>query len=119
MEDEDHAVAGRERGYGAFEGDAIDRAGELEVAAAEVALGCVVFRRVDGFLEGDEAKSFLAQVHEDEVDGEPVEPGGERGFTAEAADFAEEVEEGLLGHVFGFGDVAEHTEAEGVDAAFV
>jgi len=29
------------------------------------------------------------------------------------------MEEGLLGHVFGFGDVAEHAEAEGVDAAFV
>ena len=29
------------------------------------------------------------------------------------------MQEGLLGHVFGFGDVAEHAEAEGVDAAFV
>ena len=40
-------------------------------------------------------------------------------LAAEAAELAEEVEEGLLGHVFGFGDVAEHAEAEGVDAAFV
>ena len=35
------------------------------------------------------------------------------------ADLAKEMEEGLLGHVFGFGDVAQHAEAEGVDAAFV
>ena len=91
----------------------------MEVAAAEVALGCVVFRRVDGLFERDEVEAFLAQVHQDEVDGEPVQPGGEGGLAAEAADFAEEVEEGLLGHVFGFGDVAEHAETEGVDAAFV
>ena len=29
------------------------------------------------------------------------------------------MKEGLLGHVFGFGDVAEHAQAESVDAAFV
>jgi hypothetical protein len=58
-------------------------------------------------------------VHEDEIDGEAMQPGGEGGLAAEAADLAEEVEEGLLGHVFGFGDVAEHAQAEGVDAAFV
>ena len=48
-----------------------------------------------------------------------MQPGGEGGLAAEAADLAEEVQEGLLGHVFGFGDVAEHAQAEGVDAAFV
>ena len=64
-------------------------------------------------------QALFAEVHEDEVDGEAVQPGGEGGFAAEAADLAEEMEEGLLGHVLGFGDVAEHAEAEGVDAAFV
>src|ERR1700756_5392221 len=102
MEDEDHAVAGRERGYGALEGDASEGAGELEVATAEVALGGVVFGWVDGLFEGDEVEAFLAQVHQDQIDGEPVQPGGEGGLAAEAADFAEEVQERLLGHVFGF-----------------
>ena len=119
VENEDHAVAGRQGGYGALESDAVDRAAEEHVLAAEVALGGVVFRRVDGLFERDEVEAFFAQVHEDEVDGEAMQPGGEGGFAAEAADFAEEVEEGLLGHVFGFGDVAEHAKAEGVDTALV
>ena len=53
------------------------------------------------------------------IDGEAVQPSGEGGLAAEAADLAEEMEEGFLGHVFGLRDVAEHAEAEGVDAAFV
>ena len=51
---------------------------------------------------GRRAASLFAQLHEDEVDGEAMEPGGEGGFAAEAADLAEEMEEGFLGHVFGF-----------------
>ncbi len=58
-------------------------------------------------------------MHEDEVDGEAVQPGGEGALAAEAAELAEEVEEGLLGHVLGFRDVAEHAQAEGVDATLV
>ena len=119
VEDEDHAVAGRERGDGALEGDAVDGAGELEVAAAEVALGRVFFGGVDGLFERDEVEALFAEMHEDEIYRKAMEPGGEGGLAAEAADLAEEMEEGFLGHVFGFGDVAEHAEAEGVDAAFV
>jgi hypothetical protein len=48
-----------------------------------------------------------------------MEPGGESGLASEAADLAEEMEEGLLGHVLGFRDVAEHSEAERVDATLV
>ena len=119
VEDEDHAVAGGKQGDGAFERDAVDRTREHGVAGAEVALGRVFFGGVDGLFERDELEALLAQVHEDEVDGEAVQPGGEGALAAEAAELAEEVEEGFLGHVFGFGDVAEHAQAEGIDAALV
>jgi hypothetical protein len=119
VKDEDHAVAGGKQGDGALERDAVDRTREHGVAGAEVALGRVFFGGVDGLFERDELEALFAEVHEDEVDGEAVEPGGESGLAAEAAEFAEEVEEGFLGHIFGFGDVAEHAEAEGVDAAFM
>jgi hypothetical protein len=119
VKNKNHAIAGRKRGYGAFEGDAVDGTGELRVATAEVALWGVIFGGIDGLFEGDEVQALFAKVHEDEVDCEAMEPGGEGGFAPEAADLAEEVEEGLLGHVFGFRDVAEHAEAKGVDAAFV
>jgi len=119
VKDEDHAVAGGERGDGALKSYAVDGAGEGEIAAAEVALGRVLLRGVDGLFEGDEVKTLFAEVHEDKIDGEAMEPGGEGGFAAEAADLAEEVEEGVLGHVLCLGYVAEHAETEGVDAALV
>jgi hypothetical protein len=58
-------------------------------------------------------------MHENQVYCEAMEPGGESRFTTEAADLSEEMEEGLLSHVFRLGDVAEHAKAEGVDAAFM
>ena len=119
VQDEDHAVAGGQGGDGALEGDAVDGAGEMDVAAAEVALGGVFVGGVDGLFEGDELQALFAELHEYEVDGEAMEPGGEGGFSAEAANLAEEMEECLLGHVLGFGDVAEHAQAEGVDAALM
>src|SRR4030088_3356660 len=58
-------------------------------------------------------------MHQHQVYRKSMQPCGKSGLSAEAADLAEEMQEGLLGHVFGLGDVAEHAEAEGVDAAFV
>ena len=91
----------------------------MEVAAAEVALWRVLFRGVDGLFERDEIEALLAEMHEYQIYCKAMKPGGKGGLSAKAADLAEEVEERLLGHVFGFGDVAEHAEAEGVDASFV
>ena len=108
VEDEDHAISRGEGGDGALEGDAIDRAGELGVARSEVALWRVLFGWIDGFFQRDQVEAFFAKVHEDEVDGESMEPGGEGGLAAEGADLAEEMEKGFLRHVFGLGDVSEH-----------
>src|ERR1017187_11003230 len=99
VKNKDHAVAGGQRGDGALEGDAVDGTGEHGVAAAEVAPGGVFIGGVDGLLEGDEGEALLAQAHEDEVDGEAMQPGEEGEFAPEAGELAEEVEEGFLGHV--------------------
>src|ERR1700731_5224043 len=47
VEDEYHAITGRERGHGALQRHPVDRACELRVAAAEVALRCILFRGID------------------------------------------------------------------------
>ena len=88
VKDKDHAVAGRERGDGALEGDAVDGTRELRVAAAEVALWGVVFGGVDGLLERDEVQALFAKVHEDEIDRKAMEPGGECGFPPKASDLS-------------------------------
>ena len=119
VEDEDHAIAGGQGGDGALEGDAVDGAGEVEIAGAEVALGSVLVGGIDGVLEGDELEALFAELHEDEVNRKAVKPGGEGRLAAEAIDFAEEMKKGLLGHVLGLGYVAEHAQAEGVNAALM
>src|SRR5580658_1869260 len=58
-------------------------------------------------------------MHQDQIYRKSMKPCRKGGFSAEAADLAEEVEEGLLGHVFCFGDVTEHAEAQSVDTSFV
>ena len=58
-------------------------------------------------------------MHKDEINGEAMQPGGEGRLAAKAADLAEQVQEGFLGHVLGFGDIAQHAQAKGVHAALV
>ena len=62
---------------------------------------------------------LFAEAHQDDVCGQAMEPRGEGGLAAERVNFAEELEEGFLREVFGFEGVAEHAEAETVDAAGV
>ena len=101
MQDKDHAIARREGGECALQCYSVDRTGKDGIATSEVALGGVFSRRVICLFQGDEVQTFLAKVHEDEVDGKSMQPGGECGLSAKAAKFAEEVEEGVLGHVLG------------------
>src|SRR3981189_2343552 len=92
VKDKNHTAAGRKGGDSPLEGHAVDRACQLGVSAAEVALWRILFRGVDGLFQRDKVEALLAQVHEDQVDCEAMQPGGEGGFAAEASDLAEEVE---------------------------
>ena len=62
---------------------------------------------------------LFAKAHEDDVCGQAMEPGREGRLAAEGVDFAEELEEGFLSEVLGFKGIADHAEAEAVDAARV
>ena len=119
VEDEDHTIARGERGDSTLEGDTVDRAGELKVAAAEVAFWRVVFGGVDSLFEGDEVEAFFAQVHQDQIYRKSMKPCRKSGFAAEASNFSEEMEESFLGHVFSFRDISEHAEAKRVDTTFM
>src|SRR5690348_16317786 len=58
-------------------------------------------------------------MHEHHVHREPVQPSREGAFTAEGADLAEQLQEGLLGQILSLGGVAGHAQAQRVNAAFV
>ena len=62
---------------------------------------------------------LFAEAHQDYVCGQAVKPGRKGRFAAEGVNFAEKLQEGFLGEVFGFEGIADHAEAEAVDAAGV
>ena len=61
----------------------------------------------------------FAKVHQDLVDGQPVQPGGKGRLTTKASNFSKELDEDFLCQVFGFRDVAGHSQAEGVNPAIM
>ena len=61
----------------------------------------------------------FAKVHQDLVDRQAVQPGGEGGLATEASNFSKELNEDLLGEVFCLRDVLRHAQAKRVDATIV
>jgi len=119
VQNEDEAVTGGQVGDGALESEAINGSAEGEVWRAEASSWSVGLSGLHGLIERGELKAFFAEVHEDDVDGESMEPGGEGRIAAEGCDLAVKLQEGFLGEVFSLSDVVDHAEAEGIDAALV
>lgn len=61
----------------------------------------------------------FAKVHQDLIDRQPVQPGGERRFTAKAANFSKELNEDFLSEVFSLRDVAGHPQTERINATIM
>ena len=119
VKQEDEPVSGREVGDGLFERKAVDGTGESEVGGTKAASWAFFGGGFHGLVERDQLQALAAELHEDDIDGEAVEPGGKGGVAAEGGDFAVELEEGFLGEIFGLGAVADHAQAEGIDAALM
>ena len=61
----------------------------------------------------------FAEVHQDLVDGQPVQPGGKSGLTSKTSNFSKELDEDLLCKVFRLRDVTGHSQAERVNPAIM
>jgi hypothetical protein len=61
----------------------------------------------------------FAEVHQDLVDGQPVQPGGKSGLTSKTSNFSKELDEDLLCKVFRLRDVTGHSQAQRVNPAIM
>ena len=61
----------------------------------------------------------FAEVHQDLIDGQPVQPGGKGRFTTKASNFSKELNEDLLCQVFSLRNVAGHSQTERVNPTIV
>src|SRR5205085_4464216 len=112
VQDEDGAIAGRQLRDGALKGDAINDRHLVRVlrAAHDLHGRLALFGRKLG------PCAPAPKVHEHLIDREPMQPSGEGRLAAKTADLVEEMREDVLRQVFSFGRVAEHAEAERIDA---
>ena len=118
---EEHGfVALRQSLEGSVKVDAVEKAGQAEVGDTDFERGTVFFVvGASHFFQRYGDRPFLAEAHEDDIGGKAVHPGRKGRFAAECMNLAEQLQEGLLGQIFGFNGVATHAQTESVDAAAV
>ena len=119
VKDKDESVAGWKAGDGTLQGEPVNRAGEEGVRGAETAPRAIIGRRVHGLIERNQVEALAPQLHENDIDRQPVQPRRKGRVAAEGGDFAVQLQEGFLHKVFSFGHIAHHAQAEGVNASFV
>src|SRR5581483_10398599 len=112
------AVARRQALDGAFQVHAVNRTRQNVIPCPDVLLG-PVFLGLHALFQGDFRQALFAQVHQHYVDREPVQPRGKGGLSPECRDLAIQLQESFLGEVLGFGGVAGHPQAEGINPALV
>jgi len=113
-------IADRERVDSALEADGIER--DLRTRIGEEGFKGIVAGIVGvgaKLVERRARVGILAEVHQDGVDGDAMEPGGKGRVAAEEINFAKYCQEDFLGEVFGGSSVFDHAKAEGEDAAAV
>src|SRR5215204_1578562 len=65
------------------------------------------------------AYAAFAEVHEHLIDRQTVQPGRKGRLASKTSDLSKELDENLLGEVFGFRNTPGHSETERVDATIV
>ena len=111
----DRAVAGRQLGNGFIQRNAIHDRHRIRVFRAFDYLDRR-FAIVGRLLHLDAA---FAEVHQDLIDGQPVQPGGKGRLTTKASNFSKELNEDFLCEVFSLRDIAGHSQTERVNPAIM
>ena len=83
---------------------AVNGAGQQQVRRANfLARPAGLIFRIVGFIQRSLRKRLLAQLHQDHVHGQPMQPGGKRGFSAKRPDLAKQLQKGVLREVLRLG----------------
>ena len=120
MQDKDGPVSRRKPFDGALQIDAVHGSAEPQIWRTDVfswaACFLIGFRR---FFQRSRRERLLTQPHQDHVHRHPVQPSGKSRLATESPDLTEELQKRFLHKVFRVGRVANHSQAQGIDAAVV
>lgn len=115
VQGKDHLVAGRQLNDGLVERYAIHDRHRIGILRALDYLDRR-FTIVRSLFHLDAA---FAKMHQDLVDGQPVQPGGKSRLTTKATNFSKELDEDFLRKVFGLRDVTGHSQTERINSAIM
>jgi hypothetical protein len=82
VKEKDAAISGRHGSHGSINVEAIHYAGLHKIASAETATGALFWNVFHQVIERYKRKGALAQVHQDSVDDQPMEPRGKGGVAS-------------------------------------
>ena len=82
VKEKDAAIPRRHGGQGSIDVEAVDYPGLRQITKAETASGALVWDIFHQEIEGHNRKCALAQVHQNSVDGESMEPRRKGGVAA-------------------------------------
>src|SRR5580704_11704420 len=103
MQGEDPAAAFRQLLQSASKSDAVHDTGEIRITLSKIAMKR---RRLgaDRLIQGNRGRRFApAQLHEDSIDRDAVEPRGECSIATERTNRSEYLKKRFLGEIFGLG----------------
>jgi hypothetical protein len=119
MEEKDAPIALRHVGQSSIEVETVSHAGLHQVASTEAAADTFVRDVFHQVVEGDDRQCAFAQVHQNGVNGESMQPRGKGRVTAKHGNPPVDLEKCFLGKVFGEGKVSDHAHADRENAPLV
>ena len=119
MKEEDAAITGRHGVDDALYVETIGDACLRKIASAETAAGAFFRNVFHQMIERYYGQRAFAQMHQNSIDSQPVQPGGESGVATEGFDLAMQLEKCFLSQIFGERVVPYHAYANCEDVALV
>jgi len=100
MKEENLAIAGREGIQGTLNGYTVNNANLRKVASSKTSPIFYLRDALYHLIERHDRQHTPAQAHQHDIEGHPVQPGGEKRFTAKRIELAMQLKKCFLRQVF-------------------
>ena len=119
MQDEAVPITGRNASKGAFNGYAVNNSKLRQIISAKTASDMFLRDACHHVIERNDRQRMLAQAHQHDIDGHPVQPRGENRFPTKGRELSVQLKKGFLSEVFGQRKIVHHAYAYGINALLV
>ena len=106
VKEQGSAIALRKPTYRLSEVDAVNRSRQPGVLGAVFVPDRLLLATAVRVIQGDLRQAFLAQMHQNHVEHQPMKPSRKRRFAAEGGNSTEELQESVLPQIFSLAGVA-------------